>query len=113
MTTKFEIEGRVYEYDGKISVEDAMFIHEKSGLGMARFNQELLAELNPAAVAAWMYILKRRAGEAVRWPDILKLDMRTFNVHYYEEPDKTEEPDAAKPDPTTPGSTPPDGTTNT
>jgi hypothetical protein len=111
LSTRFEIEGRVYDYDGKISVEDAMFIHEKSGLGMAKFNQELLAELNPSAVAAWIYILKRRAGEAVRWQDVLKLDMRTFNVHFDEEPDETAE--AATPDPTTPGTPLPDGTSST
>lgn len=116
MGTRFEIEGRTYDYDGKISVEDAMFIHEKSGLGMAKFNRELLVELNPSAVAAWIFLLKRRAGEAVRWQDILKLDLRTFTVHFEDEPEEDAEdgenvPEA--PDPTTAGTTPPDGTTST
>lgn len=116
MDARFEIEGRIYEYDGKISVEDAIFIHEKSGLGMAKFNKELMIELNPLAIAAWMYLLKRRAGEAVRWQDIMKLDLRTFNVIFDEpkDPEEGEAKDTAdQPDPTTSGETQNTGTSST
>jgi hypothetical protein len=115
LDARFEIEGRVYEYDGKITVEDAIFIHEKSGLGMAKFNKELMIELNPLAIAAWMYLLKRRAGEAVRWQDIMKLDLRTFNV-VFDEPNESEEEAEGttdQADPTTSGETQKSATSST
>jgi hypothetical protein len=98
---KFGIEGRVYEYDGTITVEDAMFIFDKSHVGIVKFNTALLLEGNPHVIAAWFFILKRRAGEAVRWDDMLKLDVRTFTVTH-DEPAEGETPEAAPetPDPT-------------
>lgn len=73
-------EVKEYEYDGKLLTEDAMFVHEKSGVGIARMDYELVREGNPKVIAAWMYILKRRAGEAVRWEDSKKWDLATFRL---------------------------------
>lgn len=86
MGLRFVVEGREYEYDRKLSVEDAMFIYEKSQVGVNALNHALLVEANPNVIAAWIYLMKRRAGEAVRWQDILKLDLSTYNV-IADEPD--------------------------
>lgn len=75
---KFSLEGKVYEYDGKILVKDAMFLHEKTGVGIGRLNYELIVEGNPKVIAAWMFLLKRRAGEAPRWDDVDNWDLATF-----------------------------------
>jgi len=105
---KFAIEGKEYEYDGKISVKDSMFIFEKSKVGIAEFQYAIFGQGNPFAIAAWVYLLKRRAGEAVQWEDILELDLRTFEfIEDPEDPAKDSEGDSAEeetPDPTTPPS---------
>jgi hypothetical protein len=106
---RFAIEDREYEFDGKLSVEEAMLMHEKTnGLGLIKFNSEL-ADGNPFAIAAWMFLLKRRAGEAVRWQDMLKLDVNTYKPIFDEIPGAGDSDDGdtgtageAAPDPTTP-----------
>jgi hypothetical protein len=83
---KFLIGDKEYEYDGKITVADAMFIHEKSGVGIAGLNRALLGDGtragdgNPHAIAAWCFLLKRRAGEAVRYDDMLQLDITNYHL---------------------------------
>lgn len=92
--TKWMIEGREYEYDGKILLSDAMFIHEKSGVGLAGLNRALLGDgsrpgdSNPHAIAAWCFLLKRRAGEAVRYDDMAKLDVTSLQPVFEEKPSK-------------------------
>jgi hypothetical protein len=105
---RFSIEGREYEFDSTLTVEEAMNLEDKSGgLGMNEIDQALFKG-KARAVAAWMFILKRRAGEAVRWQDMLKLDILTFRIIPDEitaAPDEGESPDApseAAPDPTQP-----------
>lgn len=91
---RFQIEDKTYEYDGKILVEDAMFIFDKSGVGVTGLNQALLEVGNPYAIAAWCFLLKRRAGEAVRYDDMLKLDI----ANYHALPDAPSPEQAAKKD---------------
>lgn len=94
--TKWMIEGREYDYDGKILLSDAMFIHEKSGVGVAGINRALLGDgsrpgdSNPNAIAAWCFLLKRRAGEAVRYDDMAKIDISTFQPVFEEKPSEDE-----------------------
>lgn len=101
---KFGIDGREYEYDGKLTVKDGMFLFEKAKIGMTKLNDAIIIEGNPIAIAAWMFILKRRAGEAVRWDDMLELDLHTFKViPDVAEPDKDEDKGGAEAsDPTSP-----------
>ncbi|WP_027930693.1 hypothetical protein [Amycolatopsis thermoflava] len=105
---KFAIEDKEYDYDGKISVKDSMFIFEKSKVGIAEFQYAIFGQGNPFAIAAWVYILKRRAGEAVQWDDVLELDLRTFRFIEDEEepkPPTDEEPKKeGEADPTSPPS---------
>lgn len=104
---KFAIEDKEYDYDGKISVKDSMFIYEKSKVGIAEFQYAIFGEGNPFAIAAWVYILKRRAGEAVQWDDVLDLDLRTFKFIEDEvepKPPTEEESEVSEADPTTPPS---------
>lgn len=109
--TKWMIEGREYEYDGKILLSDSMFIHEKSGIGVTGINRALLGDGtqpgdgNPHAIAAWCFLLKRRAGEAVRYDDMRNIDISTFRPVFEEKQTEEDEP-AEKPageaaDPTT------------
>src|SRR5690349_15850796 len=110
MGIRFLIEGREYEYEPKLTVEDAMFIYEKSNVGMAALNHALLVEANPNVIAAWIYLMKRRAGEPVRWQDVLKIDLSTYSViaddpeedAETDEEDRTEEANPTSPTGTTP-----------
>lgn len=102
---KFKIEDKEYVYDEKISVEDAMFIWEKAKVGVVEFGHQLFNVGNPYAIAAWVYLLKRRAGEAARWEDVLKMNIRTFEFIPGDQPEPSDETDdAGKPDPTEPTS---------
>lgn len=92
--TKWMIEDREYDYDGKIMLSDAMFIHEKSGVGVAGIHRALLGDgtqpgdSNPHAIAAWCFLLKRRAGEAVLYADMAKMDITSFRPVFEEKPSK-------------------------
>ncbi len=114
---KWLIEGKEYSYDGKLTVKDARFIHEKSGVGAGRLNHELFIEGHPNVIAAWIFLLKRQAGEAVRWEDIDRIDITDFRPlpDQVDEPTENEPEEATiAPDPTsTPGKTRKRATSNT
>ncbi|OLE27972.1 MAG: hypothetical protein AUG44_08770 [Actinobacteria bacterium 13_1_20CM_3_71_11] len=139
---KFTLDGETYEYDGKLTVKDARFLWEKAGIGIGRLNVALIVEGQPDVIAAFMYLLKRRNGEAIKWGDVDDWDLSTFmpvtddpkqlridrqrlmdRVDYIDEqlaatdddteaPNVVEEPEAA-PDPTRNGKTRRRATTNT
>lgn len=101
---KFGFEDREYDFDATLTVEEAMILQDRSGLGVNEVD-EALTKGNPYAIAAWMFILKRRAGEAIRWQDMLKLDIRTYRVIPDEAPapgavDSAASGGETKPDPT-------------
>lgn len=66
---RFRIEDREYEFDGEYTVDEAMLFFDKASVGVAEL-QAALIRGNPYVVATMMYILKKRAGEAVRWQDM-------------------------------------------
>lgn len=99
---KFSIEGTEYTFDDRLTVEESMLIHEKSKVGMAGLFPEL-RQGNPFIIAALVFIAKKRAGEAVRWQDIMSLDLFTFRMLPDDEP-TPDEKDAKEPDPTSSGS---------
>lgn len=106
---KFGIEDREYEFDGELTIEDSIFLQEKTGLGVNKFFWAL-DDLEGRSVAAWMYLLKRRAGEAVRWDDMMKLNIRTYRV-IPDEPAEDSKPDSSRTDREAAGPTSRSGTT--
>jgi hypothetical protein len=76
---RFTIEGREYDFDRKMEVEEAMVFQDKAGLGMNEID-EALNRGNPYVTVTLIYLAKKRAGEAVRWQDLMKLDLNTFKV---------------------------------
>lgn len=106
---KFGIEDREYEFDGNLTLGDSIFLQEKTGLGVNQFFAEL-DEIKGRSVTAWMYLLKRRAGEAVRWDDMLKLNVRTYRV-IPDEPSVDSEPENGRADREAAGPTSRSGTT--
>lgn len=93
----FHIEDKSYLHEGKISVEDMMFIHEKSGIGLAGLGKALVLEGHPLAIAAWVYLKKREAREVVQWKDVLQLDIATFKVDLPEDESEKDDEDEKEP----------------
>jgi hypothetical protein len=87
---RFTIEGKDYEFDRKLTVEEAMVIQDKAKLGLNEFDPALLRG-NPYALCALIYLGKRRAGEAVRFQDLMGLDLLTLTLHY-DEPEQADVP---------------------
>lgn len=78
---KFSIEDKEYEFDPRLSVKEAIYIKDKTGLGTSAFLRGLFSDdIDPYAVAAMMYTLKRRAGEAVQWSDMMELNIFSFTL---------------------------------
>lgn len=74
---RFRIEDREYEWDGQYTTEEAMLYYDKANLGMAEVD-EALQRWHPYAVVTFIFILKKRAGEAVRWQDLMHLKVNEF-----------------------------------
>lgn len=117
MAGKFKIEDRVYDWNGEYTTEEAILIFDKAHIGMAQLDAEL-ERWNPYAIVTFMYILKRRAGENVRWDDLMHLPVSAFQP-VIDLPDAGDTQDVAEgsseaPDPTgDDGTTPESDTTNT
>jgi hypothetical protein len=115
---RFSIEDKEYDFEAKMTVAEAMIVQDKANLGLAEFDPAL-GKGNPYAIAALMYILKRRVGEVVRWEDMLKLNAMSFKMVPDELPDPVDGGAGAavaekSPDPTsTSGRTRKRGTTST
>lgn len=107
---KFKLDGREYEHDGTLTVEEAMLLQDKTGLGMNEVDAAINRG-NPYAIAAWMMILKKRAGEVITWQNMMKLDIRTFEIVRDEEPAEQEGAQELAPDPTQPAGTTPESDT--
>jgi len=74
----FEFEGREYIFDWKMTVKDAIFLKEKAHVSGA----DLFAYLDrrdPETVAAFMFLVKRKNGEAVTWDGMLESNVFSFN----------------------------------
>lgn len=115
---RFRIEDREYEWDGEYTTEEALLFYDKANLGMAEVDGAL-QRWHPYAVVTFMCILKKRAGEAVRWQDLLHLKVSDFTPVLDEPTDDTgqaagSEGSREASDPTEAGGTTPEtDTTNT
>jgi hypothetical protein len=74
---RFKIEDREYEFDGEFTAAEAMQFFDRAHIGMAQVDAEL-ERWNPYAIVTFMHILKTRAGEKVRWEDLMSLPVRVF-----------------------------------
>lgn len=75
---RFTFDGREYDFDFNMSIEDAIFIYDEARVSVA----DLFAQLDrrdPKAVAAFVYVQRRANGEAVTWKDMLKSNIFSFN----------------------------------
>lgn len=86
---RFRIEDREYEWDGEYTTEEAMLFYDKANLGMAEVDAAL-QRWHPYAAVTFMFILKKRAGEAVRWQDLMHLKVSDFAPVIDEPTDDTE-----------------------
>lgn len=96
---KFEIEDgddqsvRQYVFDWEMSVREAMFVQEKAHVS-PRDLWPALDRQDPAAVAAFVYVVKRRGGETVKWEDMLDLNLLSFKTLGPEEDEDETEADS-------------------
>ena len=74
---KFEIGDREYEFDGEYTLAETMLFFDKASIGIAELSRELMRG-NPYVIVTLMYILKKRAGEAVRWQDMQDYSISDF-----------------------------------
>lgn len=76
---KYEIGDRQYEFDGEYTLGETMLLFDKAHIGIAELPREL-ERGNPYVLVTLMYILKKRAGEAVRWQDMQDYSVTDFRV---------------------------------
>lgn len=77
---RFKIEGKEYDWDNShLSVKEAMEFKDRASLGIQQLNTALTLG-DPYATITLVYLAKLRAGEAVRWQDLLTLDIATYEV---------------------------------
>lgn len=77
---RFTFDGREYDFEFNLPIEDAIFIYEKSRVSVA----DLFAQLDrrdPMCVAAFVYVVRRGAphNEAITWDSMLKANIFSFN----------------------------------
>lgn len=66
------VDEKRYEFDGSLTLAEAFVLFDKAHVGIGEFLAEL-GRVNPHVIAALVFILKRRAKEAVRWEELLSL----------------------------------------
>ena len=112
---KFRIKDREYEWDGNMTLEEAMLLFDKAGIGIAEIAREQMRG-NPYVQATMIYFMKKRAGEAVRWQDMASFSLTDVEVVPEDDDEATEDgaPAGEPPDPTkADGETPESDITNT
>lgn len=73
------IDDRDYDFDFRMTVGEAMFLQEKAFCTVVEFGPAL-QKADARAIAVLMYMLKKRNKEAVRWDDILKMDIFSLEI---------------------------------
>lgn len=92
---KIRIEDQFYDFDqNRLMLSEAMAVKTYTGLTIPDW-QKALEAFDPQAVAALVWILKKRAGEEVRFSE-LDFNLADFEV----------ETDEDEPDPTSGATTP-------
>lgn len=92
-------EGQEYPYDGRLMLAEAMAVKTATGMGVLQF-EDGVRELDPFAVAAIVWIARRRAGERdLAYTDV-DGDLSTFD--FVTEPIPKEPADPATTETTSP-----------
>src|SRR3954462_2586087 len=77
-----------YDFDGRMTVAEAIFLQEKAFCTVMEFGAAL-QKVDARAVAVLMYTLKKRNKEIVKWDDILKMDV--FGLEILPDPEDAED----------------------
>lgn len=90
---KVIVDGTKYDYDAtRLLISEAMEVKQRTGMNMQAWQQGL-ADIDPYAVKALVFLLKKRAGERPDW-DTLDFDLGGLEMVEDEVPDGPKE-DAA------------------
>ena len=115
---KLIVQGKDYEFDeNRLTVAEARIIKKYAGLGIAELSDGL-EKGDPDAICAFIFLAKKRAGEACRWHDLDDLDLAN-DIDFEggeEQEDEDGEPTAVSPksEPQSDdGTTPTTGTSST
>lgn len=106
---KFRIQDREYEFDGEYTLDEGLLFFDKAGLGIAEVPLAL-QRVNPYAAITLAYILKKRAGENVRWDDLRSIKVSEF-VSVFDDDDGEQSGDDQPASEESPDPTREDGTT--
>lgn len=112
---RVQFQDKIYAFENKLSVTEAMLMHDKAHIGV----NELISELikgNPYVTATLAFILARRNKQAIRWEDLLSENALEIKILGDEVEESSDEPaDEPKGDPpaSTTGRTRKRGTTST
>lgn len=112
---KYKIGDREYEFDGVFTLEESMWIFDRADVGVSEV-VPALNRGNPYVITTFMFILKKRAHEAVRWEDMKYFTVNDFVMLADDTAPAEEdaEPVAGEsPDPTEGGGTTPQPDTTT
>lgn len=76
---KIIVHGQAYDYDAaRLQVNEAILIHQLTGLNLQKW-QAGLGDMDPYAVKALVWLIKRRAGEQVEW-EALDFDLGSVEL---------------------------------
>lgn len=93
---RFKIEDKEYDWDSAVlTVEEAMFLKDKTGMGLLQWNEGLTAR-DGYAEAALIYLAKKRSGEAIRWQDLAGINLATLVILNDRDEDKGDDESEAK-----------------
>lgn len=76
---KFKIDDVEYNFDFQMTIAEAMRIQEKAHVA-PRDLWSALDRQDPAAVAAFVFMVRRRNGEAIKEEDVFKQNILSFHV---------------------------------
>lgn len=83
---KVQADGKTYDYQpDRLMYSEAKLIQKHTGMKLDAW-QAGLRQMDPDAIAALLFTLRRRAGEALEW-DAFDFDLGTFGIEDDEEPD--------------------------
>ncbi|MFC3453995.1 hypothetical protein [Amycolatopsis speibonae] len=88
---RFKIDDVEYVYDWALKAKDAIFIQEKAHVAPVDL-WPAIDRLDPLAIAAFMFVIRKQAGEAVQWKDVLEHDVMSFEVIQEVDPGDVGEP---------------------
>lgn len=103
---RYRIGDNEYDFDFRMTVEEAIFLQDKAFCTVLEFGPAL-RKADARAIAVLIYTLKRRNREVIKWDDVLKMDVFSLELVPVAEDDQeaevgepASEGGAGSPDPT-------------